>query len=213
MEYKSLGFKAENIEGRSFMGYASTWDLDQGDDIIQMGAFKKTLAEAGARVKILWQHDQYAPIGIPVLMREDSKGLYVEGKISETRQGDEALTLLKDGVIDSMSIGYRVINADYDSKGVRIIKELALKEFSLVTFPMNEAAIVTGVKSIRDRIASGAKVTDKELKQLSEMVADLSALLKKEPSNDTQEMKQPQNLSEFKRLADVMGQLAQTFKN
>lgn len=210
MEYKSLSFKAENIEGRTFTGYASTWDLDQGGDIIVPGSFKKTLAEAGAKVKILWQHNE--PIGVPVSMTEDSKGLLVTGKISQTRLGDEALTLVKDGVIDSMSIGYRVINSDYNEKGQRVIRELALKEFSLVTFPMNEAAIITGVKSIRDRIGSGANISEQELKQLSEMVADLNALLKREPSNGTHEVKQPHEMTELKKLADIMGQLARDFK-
>jgi len=148
MQHKSVAFKADDIEGRTFKGYASTYDKDLGGDVIAPGAFAKTLAERGARVKVLWQHSE--PIGRPVDMREDGKGLYVEAKISNTRLGDEALELMRDGVIDQMSIGYSVPQgkSEYQEDGTRLIKELKLYEFSAVTFPMNEAAIITGVKSL-----------------------------------------------------------------
>jgi len=148
MDYKAVQFKADDIEGRTFSGYASTYDLDQGGDVIMPGAFTKTLAERAGRVKVLWQHGE--PIGKPKSMREDERGLYVEAQISKTRLGDEALELMRDGVIDSMSIGYSVPQGKsrYDDKGSRIIEELTLYEFSAVTFPMNEAAIITGIKSL-----------------------------------------------------------------
>src|SRR5690554_487463 len=70
---------------------------------------------------------------------------------SKTRQGDEALELAKEGIIDSMSIGYMVNDSEYKDDGVRLIKELSLMEYSLVTWPMNEAAVITGVKSLEVR--------------------------------------------------------------
>lgn len=148
MEHKSVAFKADDIEGRTFKGYASTYDKDLGGDIIVPGAFAKTLSERAVRVKVLWQHSE--PIGRPLMMREDDKGLYVEAQISKTRLGDEALELMRDGVIDQMSIGYSVPQgkSEYNQDGNRVIKELNLFEFSAVTFPMNEAAIITGVKSL-----------------------------------------------------------------
>lgn len=148
MEHKSVAFKADDIEGRTFKGYASTYDKDLGGDIIVPGAFAKTLSERAVRVKVLWQHSE--PIGRPLMMREDDKGLYVEAQISKTRLGDEALELMRDGVIDQMSIGYSVPQgkSEYNQDGNRVIKELKLYEFSAVTFPMNEAAIITGVKSL-----------------------------------------------------------------
>src|SRR5699024_10780708 len=141
MEHKSVSFKADDIEGRTFSGYASTWDKDLGGDIIAKGAFAKTLSERAGRVKVLWQHSE--PIGNPVSMREDERGLFVEAQLSKTRLGDEALELMRDGVIDQMSIGYSVPEgkSERDSDGNRLIKELKLYEFSAVTFPMNEAAI------------------------------------------------------------------------
>lgn len=148
MEYKALQFKADNVDSdeRIISGYASTYDLDQGGDIIVKGAFTNTLS-SGRSVKVLWQHKQDAPVGKPRLMREDDQGLYVEAYIAKTARGDEALALAKDGIIDTFSIGYSVNESEYKDDGVRLIKELTLYEFSLVTFPMNEKAIITGVKS------------------------------------------------------------------
>lgn len=194
MKLKSLDFKADDVsvKERTFTGYASTWDLDQGGDIIVKGAFTKTLQEAGSRVKVLWQHHE--PIGIPMSMIEDDKGLLVTAKISKTRLGDEALELMNDGVIDRMSIGYRIPEgkSEYNSDGIRIIKELKLLEFSLVTFPMNEAAVITGVKQVRDMVSQAHKFNQSDLEQLADMVDELNALLKREPSSDTHSKGQPQ---------------------
>jgi HK97 family phage prohead protease len=141
-EYKASSSK------REFEGYASTWDLDLGQDQIQQGAFKKTIKERFTKnkIKILWQHNE--PIGLPTHMEEDSKGLYVVGKISKTRLGDEALELMNDGVVDQMSIGYDVVDDELSKDGkVRHLKELVLYEFSPVTFPMNPMADITSVKT------------------------------------------------------------------
>lgn len=152
MEYKAVQFKAESVDTdeRIISGYASTYDLDQGGDIIVKGAFSRTLGESRS-VKVLWQHKQDMPIGKPRLMREDDQGLYVEAYIAKTERGDEAMALAKEGIIDSFSIGYAVNDAEYKDDGVRLIKELTLHEFSLVTFPMNEKAVITSVKNLEVR--------------------------------------------------------------
>jgi HK97 family phage prohead protease len=149
MLLKNLEFEYKaNSEKRQFEGYASTWDKDLGGDIILPNAFKKTIMERFPRnkIKILWQHNE--PIGLPTHMEEDSKGLYVIGKISKTRLGDEALELMKDGVVDQMSIGYDVVQDEMaEDQSTRYLKELVLYEFSPVTFPMNPQADITSVKT------------------------------------------------------------------
>ena len=198
MEYKATEFKADSVDtkARTFSGYASTWDLDQGNDIIQKGAFTKTLTERGNRVKILWQHSE--PLGMPVSMREDAKGLFVEGRISKTRLGDEALELMRDGVVDQMSIGFQIPQgkSSYDAKNIRTITEVKLMEFSPVTFPMNEAAHILDVKSLESALKNGT-MDKRELKNLADMLGDLTALLKQEPSLDTPNIEQPQDLKEL----------------
>lgn len=186
MEHKAISFKADDVdaEKRIISGYASTYDLDQGGDIIVKGAFAKTLETSANKVKVLWQHNSDQPIGKPKSMREDDKGLYVESYIAKTARGDEALELVKEGIIDSMSIGYMVNDSEYKDDGVRVIKELTLMEYSLVTWPMNEAAIITGVKSLRpkeiERVLREAGLTKSQAKAIA--AAGCAALREVEPN-------------------------------
>src|SRR5690554_4447260 len=198
MEYKALQFKADDVstDSRIISGYASTYDLDQGGDIIVKGAFTKTLAEKAGRVKVLWQHNSQMPIGRPVKMQEDERGLYVESYIAKTRQGDEALELAKEGIIDSMSIGYMVNDSEYKDDGVRLIKELTLMEYSLVTWPMNEAAVITGVKNLDVRSIEKA-LRDAGLSR-SQAKAIAGAGLKGLREADNRKAEQAEELAAFK---------------
>lgn len=191
MDYKAVSFKSADVEGRTVRGYAATWDADSVGDIILQGAFKKTLSERADRVKLLWEHS--SPIGKPTLMREDDVGLYTEALVSKTRLGDEALELMRDGVIDQMSIGYSVPESKSfkDAEGIRNIQEIKLFEFSPVTFPANEKAFILSVKSINDAMKNkDLHIDDDAKKSLLTMIDQLHALLKSEPLS-TQQIMQP----------------------
>lgn len=145
-----VAFNAKSVRNDgTFEGYASTFgNVDNGFDVVLPGAFTKSLQDRPAgRVKMLWQHDPAQPIGVWQHVAEDAKGLYVKGRIlRDVQKGAEAYALMKEGVIDSMSIGYRTLESDYTNAGIRQLKELGLMEISLVTFPMNDQATVTTVK-------------------------------------------------------------------
>jgi HK97 family phage prohead protease len=131
MEIKNLKQDDFAVEGRTIVGYAAAFgNRDRVGDIIEQGAFKKTISER--QPKVFYNHSY--PIGLPLAMREDSKGLYTESKISATPRGDEILELVKDGVISEMSIAYEVVKFDVDrTKDTRMLKELKLYEFGLLT--------------------------------------------------------------------------------
>lgn len=154
MEHKNIQFEMKATRGkREIEGYASRYERDLVGDVIQKGAFTKTIAERlpKGQIKILWQHDPHQPLGIPVHMEEDSKGLYIIGKFSKTQLADEALELINDGVVDTLSIGYDVIKDERTKDGNdRLLKELRLYEFSPVTFPANPHAGITGVRKSLD---------------------------------------------------------------
>ena len=128
-------------EGNVIEGYASLFGKsDQGGDIVQPGAYAKSLSAltaSGRQVKMLWQHDPAHPIGKWEEVREDAKGLYVKGHLlNEVEKGREAAALIGAGAIDGLSIGYRTKTASRDGQGRRLLTELELWEVSLVTFPM-----------------------------------------------------------------------------
>lgn len=145
----ALDLKREPDQDGVFEGYASVFGVvDQGMDVVERGAFAKSLGRR--KVRMLWQHETDKPIGVWEDIHEDERGLFVRGRIlKEVDKGREAMALLRAGAIDSMSIGYRTIEAMAEGDGrVRKLLEVDLFEISLVTFPMLPDAQVTGVKSI-----------------------------------------------------------------
>lgn len=151
--FLELDIKAIGDDG-VFTGYASTFgNPDQGRDVMVRGAFTMSLAKKpAARVKMLLQHDQREPVGVWTSLEEDERGLKATGRlILDTVKGRETYSLLKAGALDGLSIGYRTVKDRMDrAKGVRFLEEVDLSEISIVTFPMNEAATVSRVKSASD---------------------------------------------------------------
>ena len=142
----------ENKDYGKFEGYGSVFgNKDLGNDVIQTGAFTKSLKKKKPQdIKLLYQHKSDMPIGVFDEIKEDGNGLYVKGRLAlQTQAGKEAYELMKMGALDGLSIGFRV-NPDevsYDKRSrKRIIKEVELMEVSLVTFPMNPKAKVRSVK-------------------------------------------------------------------
>ncbi|RPE71287.1 hypothetical protein EDD53_0403 [Pacificibacter maritimus] len=156
-KFMRIGEDIKVTDGVKIEGYASLFGLaDQGGDIVQIGAYKKSLNDLKAKgrsVKMLWQHDPAQPIGIWDEVREDARGLYVKGRLlTDVEKGREAVALIEAGAIDGLSIGYRTVRAQKhrdqkDGKAARLLSELELWEVSLVTFPMlPQARLITEEK-------------------------------------------------------------------
>ena len=183
-EYKAFRFELESAtENGEFSGYAAVFgNLDSGSDIIEKGAFSKTIREDFDRIKILSNHDNYdLPIGKPLELREDEKGLFIRGKISDTQKGRDIQTLLKDGVLTEMSIGYDAIDFDYDgTTGIRHLKEVKLWEVSIVTWAMNDQATIDEVKSLAEALKSevkAGKITQSRLNALKPFISVVRELV------------------------------------
>lgn len=145
---KAFAFELKSsTDDGTFVGIASVYgNKDLQGDVVDKGAFTKTLSERGAEVPILWQHDPTMPIGLGTLT-DTPGGLKITGKLSlGTTKGRDAYELLKDGVVTGLSIGYDVIKKAFKD-GARHLQELKLYEVSTVTFPANEDALVGAVKS------------------------------------------------------------------
>lgn len=147
-----LQIKAVGEDG-TVEGYGSVFGVrDNYDDVIAPGAYLASLAAhktAGTMPAMLWQHDATAPIGVWLEMVEDAKGLRIKGKLAlDTVKGAEAYALLKMGALNGLSIGFVSKQWTYDREtDVRTLTEVDLWEVSLVTFPANEKARITGVKA------------------------------------------------------------------
>lgn len=159
MIYKSVPFQVAEVktalQKREWEGYASTFgNTDSYGDIIEPGAFRKTIAERGPmganKIKGLWEH--YQPFGVIESLNEDSNGLWMKGRASDTQENNDRLQYMADGVVDSMSIGFSIPEGkswwedDGGIWGIRHIEEIKLYEISVVMFPANELAAIAGMR-------------------------------------------------------------------
>ena len=144
-------------DGRTVVGLVVPYDspttiLDydgEYEETFKRGSFARSIAERGDRIKFLSQHQRTSnPLGRAVLLKETAAGLYGEFRVSATQAGDEALELIRDGALDSFSVGFTPIREQWNrNKTERVHYESKLNEVSVVSFPAYEAAHIAGVRA------------------------------------------------------------------
>lgn len=182
--------KAVDAEERTFEGLLSTFDLDLGGDLIHRGAFKRTLdhwRKSGRPLPLIDSHNYgsvRAVVGKLLDGKETKDGLWTEWEVIQGSDGDEVLRRIEGGYVDGLSIGYRAVKIEEPTeeerlKGVwRHLKEVELREGSVVVWPMNPGARIDpeSVKSIlagfHDR-----ELTDADLDALKALQAEIGGLL------------------------------------
>ena len=155
-EILNLGFEIKEIKDdcMNFIAHGSTTGVkDRDNDIIEKGAYSNIIKKAeqtGKYPKLLYQHSRNDVIGVIEGLKEDNKGLLVKGRFIDTTKGRDAYTEVKEGAIDSMSMGFIIgdynLNRKTGGRNIQIIKELP--EISFVTFPSNEQSNVVQVKRL-----------------------------------------------------------------
>jgi HK97 family phage prohead protease len=131
-------------------GYASLFDVpDISGDIVKSGAFSASLLKlGGAPLPMLFGHETRTPIGVWDRVLEDSKGLYLQGRLLPLEKPRRHLArLIQTGAVSGLSIGYRALRANRRPAGGRDLLELDLWEVSIVAFPMLREARLTTVQS------------------------------------------------------------------
>lgn len=157
-----------DAERATFSGLGSVFgNVDGGGDIVEHGAFAKSLSER--KPKLLLQHGfseiGVIPAGKFTTVKETAQGLEVAGELFLE---NDLLRLthrgMKEGELDGLSIGYVPKRWEWDATSeVRLLKEVDLYEVSIVTWPMNEAATITAVKR---RLDDNEAPTERELEAL-----------------------------------------------
>ena len=178
-------------------GYASTDDVDRQGDIVPASVWKKGIQNYLKNPVILAYHDHSEPVGRMVDHRVDSKGLWVKARISSA--AGEVFDLVKDGILTAFSIGFRIVDAEYDAaKELFVVKELELHEISVVSVPANQNTLFSlskafdtaeefksfkmqfapdsdsakGLESSTEAIGEIKKEWEMDPKQLEQMLAD-----------------------------------------
>lgn len=157
MKNKNFEFLFKEVsDSGQISGYLNNFgNKDYAGDVTVKGAFSKSLTEiknSGRDLPMLWQHEHDQPIGVWKNVHEDRNGLFAVGQINmETQKGKEAHSLAKQGALTGISIGYFVVDEEFDVKDrTNYLKEVSLLEASLVTFPCNDESRIEEVKHIMD---------------------------------------------------------------
>ncbi|MBB5329809.1 HK97 family phage prohead protease [Tunturiibacter gelidoferens] len=226
MEHRDFQLRIKSIDDQgTFVGLGAVYNnVDLGNDLIEPGAFSRTLS-AGKKFPVLWQHQADNPIGTCTIT-DVRDGIQVAGILElSDPTARKAFTFMKAGVVKGLSIGYDTVQSSYVGD-VRHLTELKLWEISCVTFPMNEMALVTGVKSLSDAdrakhlkaIDEHRKAIDRHQQGIGESLkamfdglddgdsdTDDLALLEDETDDDDKAF-----LVELQKLAEQAGALATT---
>jgi HK97 family phage prohead protease/HK97 family phage major capsid protein len=127
----------DNVEMLTIKGYASTNDVDRHGDIVPASVWEKGIENYLKNPVILAYHNHGLPIGRMTEHTVDEKGLLVKARISQA--AGDVYNLVKDGVLTAFSIGFRIVDAEYNSAlELFVVKELELHEISVVSVPANQ---------------------------------------------------------------------------
>lgn len=154
VESCELKFASDDSTGE-FAGYGSVFDsTDKAGDTIRKGAFISAITKKLPKMFVNHRHFDIPP-GDWLTAKEDDIGLKLEGKIDlNHKDGPSLLSAMKRKAMEGLSIGALKSTLKFERKdsGGMDITKADLKEVSVVTFPMEDNALILSVKSEIDSI-------------------------------------------------------------
>jgi len=134
-----------------------------GNTSVGKVVFAKNSIEIGdpGKVKMLMQHMPEKPIGRMQNFNKAEDGIYASFKISASMQGQDALILAGEQLIDGLSVGVDV-NKSVQKKEYLYVTSATLREVSLVESPAFTAAQVTKVAASENEAETETKTTESE---------------------------------------------------
>lgn len=207
-KFKSFELKADEVGGIS--GFFSTYDKtpDSYGDIIEPGAFTKTLEkreESGHPFPLCFNHDFSAVIGAVDSVKDTENGPYIEAHFLDTQLAQDVRKMLQSGAIYQFSFAYDVLgsrepNEEEKKAGVaNVLTEVEVFEVSVVTVPANQNAVATEVKAATTETKQGKRnskadedVIADAIAQLRRCIDSLESLLDEGGEDIPEEEEQPE---------------------
>lgn len=143
LEIRELEIRAVDQEERTVTGIAVPYG-----QTISLGYMNERFAEDSVELadttQLFWRHEE--PIGKVLSGKSTKEGFEITARISETPRGNEAYTLVRDGVINKFSIGFEPVEHKVEEDTIVRTKVL-VREVSLVPLPAYSGASLTEVRS------------------------------------------------------------------
>lgn len=168
--------KAENESSSDELtieGFASTDDKDRTWDIIPGTTWADPEAKANYLKNpiVLAYHDHKQPIGVCESLEVKQGGLYVRIKLQRSLN-EKVFDAVKSGVIKSFSVGFKMLDIEYDKgEDAYIITKLELVEISVVSVPCNPNAVFQVIKSLSSEVKEHKMPQANEQATTPELVA------------------------------------------
>lgn len=171
-------------DGRTVEAYAAVFNTPSEihdrdghyNEVISPSAFDKTIAERGGKFGVFYNHgltlhgtpsDRHSmPIGTPVEVRADSRGVFTVTRYNRTPLADEVLEAIHGGAITGQSFSGRMIQSNprrgpFRPRGGELPtvtrSEIALREYGPTPFPAYEDAAIVGIRAL---LEAGIRVED-----------------------------------------------------
>jgi len=177
---KTVNDLSMNEDGQ-ITAYLTTFgNLDVVNDVIMPGALDKFVekfnnGEAGV-LRMLFQHERMEIIGTWDKLEIDAKGVIGTGTLfADVSRGKDVKVLLKRGVLNAVSIGFKASKYEYNEFDGRDFHEIELTETSVVDTGANNQALIISVKNedggvnVRnlETVLRDAGLSRREAKQIS----------------------------------------------
>ncbi len=170
-------------DGRTVRAYAAVYERpvvvtefgDTYEEVIRAGAFRRSIAQRRLNFQVLVNHgrtlqgtpaERFAlPIGVPVEVTEDSRGVLTVTRYANTALADEVLELIAAGALRGMSfsgtwVQNRLIAASAPGQLDRVERiEVAMREYGPTPFPVYEAAKIVSVRSALSALTPEERTT------------------------------------------------------
>jgi HK97 family phage prohead protease len=136
-----------------------------------------SLPVEGKAPRLFMYHDASMPVGIVTERVDTEQGMLFTAKISASSQGQDAMIMLQETVIDQVSVGVNPTKFSYDEAGTMIIEAADWTELSLVPIGAfgDMANIATVAASIHQEpeevVLNEEVVPEQEIEPMSEVTA------------------------------------------
>jgi len=192
LEIREFELRAVDTDKREVSGIAVPWNTRTSIAGLYEEEFERGSVQDSDGALLYWRHSE--PIGKITAHRDTEEGWEVTAHISETERGNEAYTLLRDGVISKFSIGFEPVEHRTNEDETLVTRtNVRVREVSLVPFPAYSGATVAEVRSsaITQKETMTDNVTSADLTEVRESIEDLDRrfaavqVVEREPEPDT----------------------------